>query len=192
MLLPPPPPPLLHFPLPLILIHFPCRFSPRLFSTAAGVRFSRHTQFVALLTNWAVLRMDAHLANSTTSPEVSEQRWEERGPTKSSSRRNANLIMSPFLWEASTCALKNADFPRLLGFRMWLGVRILDVNSCSPLGSRRRRSGAKFGQVNPDGSELLWPKTCREIKRGCVTTRLPFLFSLSSSPPCPPLSALLC
>lgn len=95
---------------------------------------------------------------------------------KTASRRNVNLIMSPFLWETSTCALKNADFPRLLRFRMWLGVRILDVNSCSLLGSRRPRSGAKFGQVNPDGSELLWPKTCREIKRGCITARLPFCF----------------
>lgn len=81
-MLPPPPPPLLHFPPQLILIHFPCCFSPRLFSTAAGVRFSRCTEFVAPLTNGAVLRTDAHLANITTSPEVFEQRWEEKGPKK--------------------------------------------------------------------------------------------------------------
>lgn len=61
-----------------------------------------------------------------------------------------------------------SHFPRLLRFHKWLGVRILNVNSCSIL-ALQTRSSAKFGQVNPDGSKLLWPKPCWENKRGYLT-----------------------
>lgn len=77
------------------------------------------------------------------------------------------------------CAKECRDcrtFPGCLGFIKWLGVRILNVNSCSIL-ALQTRSSAKFGQVNPDGSKLLWPKPCWENKRGYLRIiRLCFLF----------------